>query len=117
MNQWKTGRHAERLAAAYLRTRGYRIWKSNWRSGKKELDLVVCNPPFHEGQAIGDHIAWRMFKQSYDRLQPDGQLWVVGNKHLQYHAKLKRLFGNSRQIHSDNKFVVYAATKQPSQQD
>lgn len=76
-----------------------------------ELDLVICNPPFHEGQAIGDHIAWRMFKQSYERLQPGGQMWVVGNKHLQYHAKLKRLFGNSRQIHSDNKFVVYAATK------
>lgn len=43
MNQWKTGRNAEKLAADYLCTRGYRIWKTNWRSGKKELDLVAIH--------------------------------------------------------------------------
>ena len=43
MNQCETGRGAEKLAAAYLRARGYRIWKSNWRSGKKELDLVAID--------------------------------------------------------------------------
>lgn len=29
------------MAARYLRARGYRIWKSNWRSGHRELDLVA----------------------------------------------------------------------------
>lgn len=48
MNQWKTGRSAEQLAAAYLRARGYQIWKSNWRSGKKELDLVAI----HRGELV-----------------------------------------------------------------
>lgn len=32
---------AEQLAARYLRARGYQIWKSNWRWGKRELDLVT----------------------------------------------------------------------------
>lgn len=41
MNQCKTGRNAEKAAAGYLRARGYRIWKCNWRWGKKELDLVT----------------------------------------------------------------------------
>jgi putative endonuclease len=41
MNQWETGRKAEQLAAAYLRARGYHIWTCNWRSGKKELDLIA----------------------------------------------------------------------------
>ena len=41
MNQCETGRKAERMAADYLRARGYRIWKSNWRWGKRELDLVA----------------------------------------------------------------------------
>ncbi len=41
MNQCKTGRKAERVAADYLRARGYRIWKTNWRWGKRELDLVT----------------------------------------------------------------------------
>ena len=41
MNQCEKGRQAEYLAARYLRARGYRIWKSNWRWGKKELDLIT----------------------------------------------------------------------------
>lgn len=41
MNQCKKGRNAEKAAAGYLKARGYRIWKSNWRWGKKELDLVA----------------------------------------------------------------------------
>ena len=42
MNHQK-GRRAESLAAGYLRARGYRIWKSNWRWGKRELDLVTLH--------------------------------------------------------------------------
>ncbi len=41
MNQCDKGRRAENLAARYLRARGYRIWKTNWRWGKRELDLVT----------------------------------------------------------------------------
>lgn len=48
MNRWKKGKNAEQLAAAYLRARGYLIWKSNWRSGRKELDLVAV----HKGELI-----------------------------------------------------------------
>lgn len=48
MNHYETGRSAEQLASAYLRARGYFIWKSNWRSGKKELDLVAI----HKGTLV-----------------------------------------------------------------
>ncbi|MEN8201221.1 MAG: YraN family protein [Bacteroidota bacterium] len=41
MNRCDTGRRAEQLAAGFLRARGYRIWKTNWRWGKRELDLVA----------------------------------------------------------------------------
>lgn len=41
MNHCERGREAERLAARYLEERGYRIWKANWRWGRKELDLVA----------------------------------------------------------------------------
>lgn len=43
MNQCKTGRNAEQVAAGYLKARGYQIWKTNWRWGKKELDLVTLH--------------------------------------------------------------------------
>ncbi len=41
MNHCEKGKSAEKLAAQYLRAQGYQIWKTNWRWGKKELDLVA----------------------------------------------------------------------------
>lgn len=76
-----------------------------------DVDLVLCNPPFHQQHSIGDHLAWRMFKQSLAQLAPGGQLWVVANRHLGYHIKLKRLFGNCRSVAGNKKFVVLCATK------
>jgi putative endonuclease len=43
MNHCKTGRNAEKVAAGYLKARGYQIWKTNWRWGKRELDLVALH--------------------------------------------------------------------------
>lgn len=70
------------------------------------FDLILCNPPFHQQHVVGDHIAWRMFKTSHKKLNHGGELWVVGNRHLGYHIKLKRLFGNCRLMASDRRFVV-----------
>ena len=75
-------------------------------------DLVLCNPPFHDGHATGDHIAWRMFKQARRVLKSGGELRIVGNRHLAYHTKLKRLFGGCQTIASNAKFVVLSAVKQ-----
>ncbi len=74
-------------------------------------DLILCNPPFHQAHAVGDHIAWRMFTQSHQKLQPNGELWVIGNRHLAYHIKLKKCFGHCQTIASNKKFVVLVAKK------
>lgn len=76
-----------------------------------DVDRVVCNPPFHENQAIGDATAWEMFAASRNALRIGGELWVVGNRHLAYHAKLKRLFGNCDVVNANSKFVVLCSTK------
>ncbi|MCW8109376.1 methyltransferase [Alteromonas ponticola] len=72
---------------------------------------VVCNPPFHQQSAITDHIAWQMFHDSKRLLTQGGHLIVVGNRHLDYHAKLKRLFGGVKLIASNHKFVILCAAK------
>lgn len=74
-------------------------------------DLILCNPPFHQQHTISDHIAWRMFTQSKQVLAKNGGLWVIGNRHLNYHIKLKRLFGDCQTIAGNKKFVVLAARK------
>ncbi|MFZ6039263.1 methyltransferase [Vibrio natriegens] len=78
--------------------------------------LIMCNPPFHQQQAITDHIAWQMFCDSKQVLNKGGRLLVIGNRHLGYDAKLKRLFGanNVNLVASNNKFVILQATKNPA---
>lgn len=75
------------------------------------LDLVLCNPPFHQQQVVGDFLAWRMFIQARNALVKGGELWIVGNRHLGYHAKLKRLFRGVDQMAATPKFVVLRASK------
>ena len=74
-------------------------------------DLVVCNPPFHQGHVVGDGVAWQMFTNARTSLRMGGELWIVGNRHLEYHTKLARLYGSVRQLADNPKFVVLAATR------
>jgi len=77
----------------------------------ESADLILCNPPFHQNNIITDSVAWRMFSESRDVLRPGGELWVIGNRHLAYHAKLKHLFGNCETIASDKRFSLVRAVK------
>ncbi|PID79798.1 50S rRNA methyltransferase [bacterium DOLJORAL78_65_58] len=72
-------------------------------------DLIVCNPPFHQGAAVGDQLAWGMLHQARRLLKPGGRLLVVGNRHLGYHVKLRRLYDYVRVVVADRRFVVLEA--------
>ncbi len=78
---------------------------------ENEFDWVLNNPPFHHQNTKGDAIAWQMFNESNNALKQGGELWVVGNRHLPYHDKLKRIFGNAAVVASNKKFVIVKATK------
>lgn len=75
------------------------------------LDVVLCNPPFHQQQVVGDFLARRMFKQAHAALRHGGELWMVGNRHLGYHVTLKRLFREVSQAGATPKFVILRARK------
>ena len=74
-------------------------------------DLVLINPPFHQQHSVGDATAWQMFKQARRVLTAGGELRIVGNRHLAYHSKLKKLFGNCETVASDSKFVVLSSSR------
>lgn len=75
------------------------------------LDVVLCNPPFHQQQVVGDFLAWRMFQQARDALVVGGALYIVGNRHLGYHSKLAKLFRGVEQVAATPKFVILKARK------
>jgi 16S rRNA G1207 methylase RsmC len=71
----------------------------------------LCNPPFHQETTIGDFIAWQMFVDARRALKTGGVLRVIGNSHLGYHLKLKRIFGKSKIIVSNERFMIVEAVK------
>lgn len=75
------------------------------------VDFVLCNPPFHQQQAVTDHIAFQMFKDAHRVLKKGGTLRIVGNRHLGHHIKLKRIFGGFKTIASSPKFIILDAYK------
>ncbi|MCP2074586.1 UNVERIFIED_ORG: 16S rRNA (guanine1207-N2)-methyltransferase [Pseudomonas lini] len=77
----------------------------------QSLDVVLCNPPFHQQQVVGDFLAWRMFQQAREALVVGGALYIVGNRHLGYHSKLARLFRGVEQVAATPKFVILKARK------
>ncbi len=76
-------------------------------------DLVLCNPPFHQQNAITDHIAWQMFCDAKHVLMNGGRLLVIGNRHLRYDVKLARLFGKDqvKTVAANQKFVILQAIR------
>lgn len=78
---------------------------------ESSADLIVNNPPFHQQHATGDAVAWRMFVDAKRVLKTGGELWVVGNRHLAYQSKLKKLFNNCELVASNKKFVILKAYK------
>ncbi|MDH5516377.1 MAG: methyltransferase [Gammaproteobacteria bacterium] len=74
-------------------------------------DLVLNNPPFHQQHATGDAVAWRMFVDAKRVLKKGGELWVVANRHLAYHSKLKKIFNHCELVADNKKFVILKACK------
>jgi 16S rRNA (guanine1207-N2)-methyltransferase len=73
-------------------------------------DLIVLNPPFHDGGALSTDTALAMFADAGRVLRPGGQLWTVFNSHLGYAKALERAVGPTTQVTHNAKFTVTAST-------
>ncbi|MDA3938059.1 MAG: methyltransferase [Spirochaetia bacterium] len=77
----------------------------------KSVDLILCNPPFHEYHAVSMGVAGRMFKDSFRVLKTGGSLFIVKNKHLGYQSYLEKLFGECKTIAGNKKYEIQKAVK------
>ena len=98
-------------AALAGRPAEFRVGDGLLEQPESSLDLVLCNPPFHQQQVVGDFIARRMFGQSHKALAVGGELWLVANRHLGYHVRLQQLFGNCTLVAETPKFVILKARR------
>jgi len=84
------------------------VWQPGLFEAEHRYDLILLNPPFHQQFVVGDHLAHMLFEQAAKGLTPEGELWVVGNRHLNYHVSLKRYFRSVVLQRSSQKFVVFS---------
>lgn len=73
-------------------------------------ELVVLNPPFHQGNAVDAVVAHHLIAEAGRVLAPGGHLYCVWNSHLQYRHVLQRRVGRTVQLDRNPKFTVTRST-------
>lgn len=72
----------------------------------RSVDLVVLNPPFHDGFGLDDDAAAPLFGAAARILRPGASLVTVFNAHLPHRTALRRLVGPTQQLARTPKFIV-----------
>jgi 16S rRNA (guanine1207-N2)-methyltransferase len=76
-----------------------------------KYDLILSNPPFHTGHAVDYKIAQAMFCQSFQALNPGGQMIIVANRFIRYDHQIKDIFGNISILAESGKYHVLSGLK------
>ncbi|AZL10046.1 class I SAM-dependent methyltransferase [Brevibacterium aurantiacum] len=69
-------------------------------------DLILLNPPFHQGTTIETDTAAGLMRTAAELLAPEGRVLTVYNSHLHYRETLERVIGPSEQVARTSKFTV-----------
>lgn len=72
-------------------------------------DVVVMNPPFHEGRAAEPSIGLDFIRSARAALKPGGRLYLVANRGLPYEAALEAAFARHGEIVRDKGYKVLSA--------
>ncbi|MDX1461395.1 MAG: class I SAM-dependent methyltransferase, partial [Xanthomonadales bacterium] len=75
------------------------------------FDLIVSNPPFHQGVDTRQRMGMTLLGPARNFLNPRGQLLVVVNRHLPYPAWIQEQFAHSHEFLSNRRFRVLRARR------
>ena len=81
-----------------------------WRADEA-LDTVVMNPPFHNFGKADPGIGIDFIKTAVRSLKPQGDCYIVANRHLPYEQTLNELLQNVSEVTKDNRFKVLYVSK------
>lgn len=74
-------------------------------------DLVVMNPPFHQGRAARPDLGAGFIAAAAGLLTPSGALWMVANRHLPYESALRAAFREVEEIDGAPAFKLFRAAR------
>lgn len=76
---------------------------------EKLWSAVVMNPPFHNGRAADPGLGLAFIRAAHKGLTPEGELWMVANRHLPYEPALRDLFRVVEVVTVNGTFAVTRA--------
>ena len=79
--------------------------------GDERFDVVVSNPPFHQGKATDLMVPQQFIADAHAHLHVGGRLYLVANRTLPYEKVIADRFGDVRTIHDGRRFKVLGATR------
>jgi 16S rRNA (guanine1207-N2)-methyltransferase len=82
-----------------------------YTSVEGEFDLILSNPPFHQGMENDETVPRRIIEGAPQLLKRGGSLLLVANSFLPYPNLLDRAFGSHRTLAKNSRFTVYQAVR------
>jgi 16S rRNA (guanine1207-N2)-methyltransferase len=78
---------------------------------ERRFDVVLCNPPFHQGVGLEFDVARQMVRDAAAVLRPQGRLYLVSNAFLRYEPDMIGLFQGICEIYNDRRYRVLLALR------
>ncbi len=76
----------------------------------QRFDLVVTNPPFHQGGIQTTKIAEQFMREAAQVLRPQGHFYLVANRFLKYEPILHACFKQVKEVGGDKRYKVLRAS-------
>lgn len=74
------------------------------------FDVILSNPPFHQGIATEYEVARRIVRDAPGKLTKNGSLWMVANHFLPWRPVLQETFAKVELVHDGDRYRLYRAS-------
>jgi 16S rRNA (guanine1207-N2)-methyltransferase len=78
----------------------------------RHFDVVVTNPPFHQGVGVNYQVAHQFVRDAAQVLRSRGRLFLVANRFLRYGDLIREAFGDVAVAYADNRYHVLTTVAQ-----
>jgi len=75
----------------------------------ERFNVIVTNPPFHQGVATDYDVTRRIISESPTHLTRRGELWIVANHFLPWRQCLEQHFAEVELVHASRRFKIWRA--------
>lgn len=79
--------------------------------GGEKFDVIVTNPPFHQGKQTSHSVTEQFVEESYHALLPWGKLFVVCNIFIPSEEIIQGVFGNHELVSKNRSYKVICAIR------